>query len=159
MLVSLSLGAIGVGIYIANFRSKPENRNRNFSVATVSLIMVTSMLVGLLAFGVYYGLTYENVMTCEEVQAKYSNCNPVCPTCIWGPKDVHDLRKAEGTVHNLQRKARGIPRNLKIKAQCDDTTCAVGDKSCCGMDADDVVFGNMMEQVSIPRPAPPVEIK
>lgn len=153
MLVCLSLGAIGVGIYLYNFRKDPKNKNRNFSVAAVSLIMVSAFLVGLLAFGVYYGLTYDYELTCEQVQAKYSKCNPACPTCIWGAEDQKALHNAESTVHKLQAKAVGIPRNMKIKAQCDDIVCQKEGRLCCGMDPEDVVFAEATRRLAAPTPA------
>lgn len=158
MLVCLSLGAIGVGIYVTNFRSKPENKNKSFSVATVSLIMISSLLVGLLAFGIYYGLTYDHELTCEQVQGRYSKCNPkcpTCPTCIWGPEDQKALARAEHTVKGLQAKAVGIPRNLRFRAQCDDDKCAREGKSCCGVDADDIVFAEATKRLATVTPAAP----
>jgi hypothetical protein len=153
MLVCLSLGSIGVGIYVSNFRSKPENKNKKFSVATVSLIMIVSLLLGLLVFGVYYMMTYEKELTCGEIQAKYSKCNPACPTCIWGPEDVANLKKAENTVHGLQSKARTIPRNMKFKAQCDDVSCVKDGRQCCGVDAEDIIMAKMTESLAVPAPA------
>jgi len=157
MLVCLSLGAIGVGIYVTNFRSKPENKNKSFSVATVSLIMVSSFLVGLLVFGIYYGLTYDHELTCEQVQGRYSKCNPKCPTCpacIWGPEDQKALARADNTVKGLQAKAVGIPRNLRFRAQCDDDKCAREGKSCCGVDTDDIVFAEATRRLAVATPAP-----
>lgn len=150
MLICLSLGAIGVGVYLYNFRKDPRNKNRDFSVATVSLIMVSSFLVGMLVFGVYYGLTYEHEMTCEQVQAKYSKCNPACPTCIWGAEEQKALAAAESTVHKLQAKAVGIPRNMRFRAQCDDNVCQKEGRMCCGVDADDVVFPETVKKHAAP---------
>ena len=150
MLVCLSLGAIGVGIYVTHFRSQPENKNKKFSVATVSLIMIVSLLLGLLSFAVYYGLTYEKELTCGEVQEKYSKCNPSCPTCIWGPQDVANLKMAETTVRGLQSKAKGIPRNMRFRAQCDDEVCSREGRQCCGVDAEDIVMAKMNEKLAAP---------
>lgn len=156
MLVFLSLGAIGVGIYVANFRKNPDNRNKKVSAATIALIMITSALTGLLVFGVYYLMTHEKELTCGEVQARYSKCNPACPTCIWGPDDVAALQKAEGTVKGLQSKAKGIPRNMKFQAQCDDDLCSREGRSCCGVDADDVIMDKITKTLAV---APPSSLK
>lgn len=154
MLVCLSLGAIGVGIYLYNFNKDPKNKNRSYSVATVSLIMVSSFLVAMLVFGVYYGLTYEHEMTCEQVQAKYSKCNPVCPTCIWGAEEQKALAAAESTVHKLQSKAVGIPRNMRFRAQCDDAVCQKEGRLCCGVNAEDVVFPETVKKHAAAPAAP-----
>lgn len=122
MLISLSLGAIGVGIYVANFRSKPENKYKNFSVATVSLIMITSFLTGLLICGIIYAVTLE-APPCPEKEC------PTCPTCTWGPAQAKQLADAQQAFRQLEQVVETVPRNLRYSTNCDadptGTACGV----------------------------------
>jgi hypothetical protein len=102
ILACLVLGAIGVGIYIAVFRSKPENKGKDFSSATVWLIMVTSLLLGILLVVSYF------LYTGRE-----------CPECNWGSRDVEALKGAQTTFDVLQRKVDVIPRNMSYTTSCD----------------------------------------
>ncbi len=155
MLVSLALGAIGVGIYIANFRSKVENKNKNFSVATVSLIMVASLLVGLLGFAIYYGITYKPTPVKVSCVAQDSDGKPCCPTCGWGPDDTKAFTKAQNTVAELSEKVNQIPRHIRLGADCDavSPTCPSG--GCCGIDKKNLVhWGDTPPSITDRMPYP-----
>lgn len=144
MLVSLSLGAISVGIYIARFNATREKNMRNapknhgsfakWSVVAVTMIMLTSLLVGLLACGIYYGVTYKpKELTCADMSdALKGKCCPTCEKCIWGPSDEKSWNQAQETVGSLREKANIIPRHLQVMADCDATAGCTGG-ACCGI--------------------------
>jgi len=98
----LIIGAVGVGIYIAVFRSKPENTGRNYDGSTVALIMVTSLLVGLLIAGSYI------LWTGKE-----------CPECEWGANDVEALKNAQVSLDALRAKANKVPRGINYTTECE----------------------------------------
>jgi hypothetical protein len=161
LLVSLSLGAIGVGIYIANFRSKPQNKNRDFSVATVTLIMVTSLLMGLLIFAIYYGLTYEPEQVKATCNLQDSEGKPCCPTCGWGPDDIKALVAAEQTFDTLQNKVNVIPRDMSYRAKCDSdpSGAACGIKTRGGMPKPQVPETPAQPLAGQTGPAPPTDFR
>jgi len=115
VVVCLILGAIAAGIYIAVFKSKPENQGKSFDPAVVVLIMVMSLLLGLLIVALYYLITGRE-----------------CPECMWGAEDAAELKKAEDVFDTLQTKANRIPRNLNYSAACDGDpsggTCGIKTK-------------------------------
>lgn len=148
MLISLSLGAIGVGIYIVKSNSDQKNNKNNpkgeprWSVATVTMIMVTSLLVGLLGCGIYYGITYKpKELGCSDFSDSLKgSCCPKCEKCIWGPGDVQKFQEAQDEVDMLRAKANEIPRHIHVTADCDNTElCAAKPGGCCGVKKENLI--------------------
>ena len=102
VLVCLIIGAIGVGVYIAVFRSKPENKGKDYDPAMIWLIMLIAFFVGLLIAAGYFLWTGRE---CEE--------------CEWGAKDIQALRGAQSTIDILREKANKVPRGLDYTTECE----------------------------------------
>lgn len=100
--ICLVLGAIGVGIYVAVYKSKPENKGKSADTSTIVLIMTISLLLGLLITATYMAVR-----------------DAGCQECIWGPKDVEALKFARSSVSNLSKKANSVPKGLATTAICD----------------------------------------
>ena len=98
----LALGAISVGIYVAIFNSKPENKGKTVDPSTIWLIMVIAFLGGLLAVAGYL------LWTGRE-----------CQECSWGAQDSEALKGAQTTFDALQKKVDRIPRDMSYTTVCD----------------------------------------
>lgn len=101
ILVCLILGGIGVGVYVAVFKNRPENKGQSPSTATIVLIMSTSFLLGLLIVAGYF-----------MIKGTGSDCE-------WGTKDIEELTKAQITFDSLRQKANKVPRGINYSTSCE----------------------------------------
>jgi hypothetical protein len=118
MLATLTVGSIGVAIYVSVEKNKPENKSKSVSqfATGISLILVASVLLGLLIFSVYYAYSKPVPIV---------NC-PQCKTAIWYDQDTETLEAARRTVNHLAEKAKKIPQGLKVSGHCDDPVGGCG---------------------------------
>jgi hypothetical protein len=126
MAISLVLGGISSGIYVAVIRNQ-DSKNDNevvekTSVApVVSFIMITSLLLGLLIFGIYYLATL-------EIPKPAPPC-PKCAKCVISEDDFTNLRRAEKEIVNFQEKANLVP-DISVQESCSNKTAGIGAKGC-----------------------------
>lgn len=112
MLISLTLGGVASGIYVAMIRNRTdEEKERNpISIApVVTLIMVVSLLLGLVVFGIYYLATMPSEKTCPECKK--------CDECVLSEEDFRRLKRAENDIASFQEKANYVP-DIKVKETC-----------------------------------------
>lgn len=123
LLITLSSGAIACGIYVAVQRNKPEYKRdpaRAPSVIPiVSFIMVLSLVVGLLIFAVYYGITKTTPIPPNYID-KFS-CPK--PQTFLTPEEFIAVEKAEETLNQFANKISVLPRGLKTDVACTDGVC------------------------------------
>jgi hypothetical protein len=107
---ALAIGGIGVGIYIASFNSKPENKNKRYSIVAISFIMLASLLAGIMLCLILY------LVRQPEKQ---------CPTCGWGEEDIKMVKKAQQVLESANKKVQKIPRDMAYV-----THCEAGEEEC-----------------------------
>lgn len=108
--VALAIGGIGVGIYVASFNSKPENKNKKYSVVAISFILLASLLAGIVVCLILYAVRK------PEKQ---------CPTCGWGEDDIKMVKQAQQILEKANKKVQKIPRDMQYV-----THCEAGEEEC-----------------------------
>ncbi len=120
LLITLSIGAIACGIYVAVQRSKPEYKRdpaRAPSVIPiVSFIMVLSLVTGLLIFTVYYAVT-----KVTPIPPDYIN-RANCPKSFLTEAEFLAVDNAERTLSNFRDKVRSLPK-IQVDAECPGGVC------------------------------------
>ena len=123
LLITLSLGAIACGIYVAVQRNKPEYKRdpaRAPSVIPiVSFIMVLSLVVGLLIFTIYYAI-YKVTPIPPNYIDKFS-CPK--PKTFLTPEEFDAVEKAEETINQFANKVGMLPMGMRTDVACPNGVC------------------------------------
>lgn len=125
MLITLMLGGIASGIYVAVVRNRtPEEQKKNpvNIVPVVSMIMVTSLFLGLVIFGAYYILSMPDV--------KPQEC-PTCAKCLLSEDDFVALKHAEAQIQDFQNKASYVP-DVSVQQSCTHKPGGIKGQGSCG---------------------------
>lgn len=125
MVISLMLGGVASGIYVAMMRNRSaeEQKEKPVNIApVVSFIMITSLLTGLIVYGIYY------LVTIPEAAPPKPPC-PKCAKCLLSEDDFSNLRKAEKVITDFQRKAAFVP-DVAVQETCSKRMAGVGGGSC-----------------------------
>jgi hypothetical protein len=125
MVISLMLGGIASGIYVAMMRNRSpeEQKEKPVSIApVVSFIMITSLLTGVIVYGIYY------LVTIPPSAPPAPPC-PKCAKCLLSEDDFSNLRKAEKVITDFQRKAAFVP-DVAVQETCSKRMAGVGGGSC-----------------------------
>ncbi len=122
------LGGVASGIYVAMMRNRSaEEQEKNpVNIApVVSFIMITSLLTGIIVYGIYYLLTIP-----EAPKVEQKPC-PTCVKCLLSEDDFNNLHKAEKVITDFQRKASFVP-DVAIQETCPKRQPGVGRRGCGG---------------------------
>jgi len=110
MGVALAIGGIATGTYVAVENKKPENKDKPVSAVTITFMMLTSALAGLVTYG---GYTWYTSPTPKR---------DACPNCIFNTEDLEKYNKAVTFLNNFNDKVEKLPRTT-INQVCMNEPC------------------------------------
>lgn len=109
MAISLAVGGLVTGTYVAVENKKPENKDKPVSAVTIAFMMLSFGFAGIITYGGYY--YYFNKPTPSK-----------CATCIFNGEDLEKYNNAVTFLDGFNKRLDKLPR-ASVHQTCIDEPC------------------------------------